>query len=134
GRGRKTAMRTLGTHALSAITAVLATATLLAGCGSPDPAPAAGNTTAEAPAAKSALRIAVIPKGLAHQFWLTVKAGADAAGQEAGAEILWQGPAKETEIVRQINIVQDMINSQVDAIVMAACDATALIQPIDQAL
>lgn len=80
------------------------------------------------------LEIAVIPKGLAHQFWLTVKAGAEAAGAEAGARIIWQGPAKETEIVRQINIVQDMINRRVDAIVMAACDANALIPTIDQAL
>lgn len=105
-------------------------ALLMAGCGGEAPAPA----TSDAPAAKGALRIAVIPKGLSHQFWLTVKAGAEAAGKEAGAEILWQGPAKETEIVRQINIVQDMINSNVSAIVMAACDSTALIQPIDQAL
>jgi ribose transport system substrate-binding protein len=109
---------------------LLLMASALAGCGGSDPAPAAS----DAPEAPSALRIAVIPKGLSHQFWLTVKAGAEAAGKEGGAEILWQGPAKETEIVRQINIVQDMINSRVDAIVMAACDATALIQPIDQAL
>ncbi len=87
----------------------------------------------EAPPEDSALEIAVIPKGLAHQFWLTVKAGAEAAGQEMGAKIIWQGPAKETETAKQISIVEDMISRDVDAIVMAACDENALIDAIAKA-
>lgn len=79
------------------------------------------------------LEIAVIPKGLAHQFWLTVKAGAEAAGAEAGAEIVWQGPAKETEVAKQIGIVQDMMSRGVDAICLAACDENALVQTVQQA-
>lgn len=102
-------------------------AALLHACGGSAPAPDGAQPEKQ-------LEIAVIPKGLAHQFWLTVKAGAEAAGAEAGAKIIWQGPAKETEIVRQISIVQDMINRRVDAIVMAACDANALIPTIDHAL
>ncbi len=78
--------------------------------------------------------IAVIPKGLGHQFWKTVKSGADAAGKEFNAEILWNGPAKETEVAKQINIVQDMMNRGVDAIVMAACDENALIDTIQKAI
>lgn len=78
--------------------------------------------------------IAVIPKGLGHQFWLTVKAGADAAGKEYNANIIWNGPAQETEIAEQINILQDMIARGVDAVVIAACDAHALVDPIHNAL
>lgn len=99
-------------------TAFLAMALLAIGCSSSD----------------SDYTIAVIPKGLGHQFWKTVKAGADAAGKELNAEILWNGPAKETEVAKQINIVQDMINRGVDAIVMAACDENALIDTIQQAV
>lgn len=77
--------------------------------------------------------IAVIPKGLAHQFWISVKAGAEAAGREFDAQILWQGPPKETEIAQQINIVQDMITRKVDALVMAACDENALAASVAQA-
>ncbi|NLN92579.1 MAG: ABC transporter substrate-binding protein [Candidatus Hydrogenedens sp.] len=80
-----------------------------------------------------ALEIAVIPKGLSHQFWLGVKAGAEAAAAECGASVVWQGPPKETEIALQINIVQDMITRGVSAIVMAACDENALATVIDQA-
>lgn len=114
---------------LGAITLIV-----IAGCSqSTTPAPAApSGAPSAAPAGKK--EIAVIPKGLAHQFWLTVKAGADAAGKELGYTITWQGPAKETEIAKQISIVQDMISRKVSAIVMAACDANALIPTIQQAL
>lgn len=78
--------------------------------------------------------IAVLPKGVGHQFWLTVRSGADAAGEEFNADIIWNGPDKETEIAKQINIVQDMISRRVDAIVMAACDENALIDVINQAM
>lgn len=107
-------------------------ALVLTGCGGEkDGTPAADG------AEKSAgdrLEIAVIPKGLAHQFWLTVRAGAEAAGKDLGADIVWQGPPKETEITKQINIVQDMISRGVDAIVLAACDENALVQGIEQAM
>jgi len=104
------------------------------GCGPQTPVPGQKQGAEPAPgsqagqtAKKEGLRIAVIPKGLSHQFWLTVKAGAEAAGKEFNAQIIWQGPAKETEIDKQISIMDDMISSKVDAIVMAACDENALI-------
>lgn len=98
-------------------------------------APVDGAAPAAAPAeTKGKLRIAVVPKGLAHQFWLTIKAGAEAAAAEGGAEIIWQGPAKETEVENQINIVQDMVTSKVDALVLAACDEQALIPAVQMAV
>ena len=100
---------------------------LAAGCGGPAQAPAAGGDGA------ATLDIAVIPKGLTHQFWVTVRAGAEAAAAEMGAKVIWQGPTKETEIDRQINIMQDMINRGVDGIVMAACDENALATVVGQA-
>jgi ribose transport system substrate-binding protein len=77
--------------------------------------------------------VAVIPKGLVHQFWLTVKAGAEAAGREHGAAVLWKGPNAETDIEEQINIIDDMISRGVDAIVMAATDRTALVDVVRRA-
>ena len=38
------------------------------------------------------LQIAVIPKATTHIFWQSVRAGAEQAGREAGAEIIWIGP------------------------------------------
>lgn len=78
--------------------------------------------------------IAVVPKGLGHQFWVTVHAGADSAGDEFDAKILWNGPHKETEVAMQISIIEDMISRRVDAIVMAACNADALVDTIKKAM
>jgi ribose transport system substrate-binding protein len=83
---------------------------------------------------KKEYRIAVVPKGTTHNFWLTVKAGAEQAAAERGAKVLWNGPAKESEIDKQINILEDYITAQVDAIVMAACDEEALIPTVKKAL
>ncbi|HZO91177.1 MAG TPA: ABC transporter substrate-binding protein [Chthonomonadaceae bacterium] len=80
------------------------------------------------------LRIAVLPKGTAHSFWQTVKAGADAAGAEEGAEIIWQGPSAETDITEQINIFQNQVNAGVSGIVLAATDAQALVKPVQDAM
>ena len=120
------------------LTSILLTVVLLAGCGGKtetkvEDTSATPATTATTTATNESLEIAVIPKGLSHQFWISVKTGAEAAAQEVGAQVIWQGPSKETEIAQQINIVQDMVTRGVDAIVLAACDANALVSIVEQA-
>ena len=79
------------------------------------------------------VRIGVIPKAVAHEFWGAVHAGADEAAREAGVTIEWQGPAAETAFSRQIEIVEAMINSRVDGIVLAPTEATALVGAVERA-
>ena len=66
----------------------------------------------------------MIPKGRAHVFWQSVHAGAVKAAQENGVEIEWNGPASETDITGQIQIVEAMISKCVDnnAIALAPSD------------
>lgn len=78
-------------------------------------------------------RIAVIPKGTSHLFWVSVRAGAMAAGEKYGVDVLWNGPAQETEYGRQIQIVDSMIAQRVDGIALAATERKALVQSIDRA-
>ena len=78
-------------------------------------------------------KIAVIPKGVSHNFWLSIKAGADDAGKEFGAEIIWKGPAKETDYTQQINIVEDFVNKKVDGIVLAPSSGDSLVNPAKKA-
>lgn len=82
---------------------------------------------------KSGKTIAVIPKGVSHSFWLTVKAGADAAGKDLGVQIDWKGPAQETDISGQINIVEDAINRRVDGIVLAPSHGDSLVPMVERA-
>src|SRR6266545_1910937 len=52
--------------------------------------------------------IAVIPKATSHVFWQSVQAGALAAGKDLNVEVLWNGPTMETDLSRQIQIVDSM--------------------------
>ena len=79
------------------------------------------------------VRIGVVPKAVAHEFWTAVHAGADEAGKEAGVTIEWQGPSAETEFSRQIEIVEAMINSRVDGLVLAPTEGTALVSVVERA-
>lgn len=77
--------------------------------------------------------IAVIPKGVSHFFWQTVHAGAEAAGKELNVEIVWKGPAQETDYSGQINIVEDAINRRVDGIVLAPSHGDSLVPIVERA-
>ncbi len=77
--------------------------------------------------------IAVIPKGTSHMFWVSVQAGALAAGKDLNVEVLWNGPAQETEYDRQVQIMDSMIARHVDGIALAVTEKTAMVPPLDRA-
>lgn len=97
-----------------------------------------GRSAAPAPATSSGgaggkYRIAVIPKGLTHEFWRSVKSGAEQARDELGVEIIWQGPLKEDDKAGQINMVEQFVSDGVSGICLAPVDDTALVAPVQSA-
>lgn len=78
--------------------------------------------------------VAVIPKANSHLFWVAVEAGVRAAGREFAVEVLWNGPATETEYTRQIQILEAMVARRVDGIAIAAAERKALVQPVERAV
>jgi ribose transport system substrate-binding protein len=88
----------------------------------------------EAPDENQRLTIAVIPKGTIHEFWKTVHAGADMAGQELDVDILWKGSLKEDDREAQISVVENIITRRADGIVLAPLDDAALRRPVDEAM
>ena len=77
--------------------------------------------------------IAVIPKGSSHLFWQSVHGGAVKAARENNVDIVWNGPATETDFGAQLQIVDAMINRHVDAIALAPIDRKAMISVIERA-
>ncbi|MEO8026189.1 MAG: substrate-binding domain-containing protein [Bryobacteraceae bacterium] len=77
--------------------------------------------------------IAVIPKGNAHLFWQSVHAGAVAAAREENLDVIWNGPATESDFTGQIKIVESMINRRVDAIALAPIDRKAMVSVVERA-
>src|SRR4051812_42105652 len=86
------------------------------------------------PSAGKKMTVAVIPKGTTHEFWKTVHARAVKAGEEEGAEMIWQGPAKEDDRKGQIEVVQNFTSRGLDAIVLAPLDDAALARPVEAAV
>jgi len=76
----------------------------------------------------------VIPMGRAHMFWQSVHAGAAAAARQAGVEIIWNGPASETDYTDQIRIVASMLSRRVDAIALAPIDSKAMVGVVERAV
>ncbi len=64
--------------------------------------------------------IAVVAKGESHAFWQSVKAGAEAAGEEYGYKITFRGPASESakDLPSQKEMVQTALSNNASAIVL----------------
>ena len=100
---------------LAALLGTLAIATL----------PATGR--AQAPGEKE---IAVIVKTTNSAYWQNVQKGARAAIQAMpGYRLTFQGPASESAVADEVNMVQNAVNRHVAGIVLAPSDPDALIPP-----
>src|ERR1051326_3598300 len=78
-------------------------------------------------------QIAVIPMGRSHVYWVSAHAGAIKAAREANVDIIWNGPATESDFSGELQIVENMINQHVDAICLAPIDRKALANAVDRA-
>lgn len=82
----------------------------------------------------SKMTIAVIPKGTTHEFWQSIHAGANKAGQELGVEIIWRGPLREDDRDAQVSEVEGFISRGVSGIALAPLDESALVGPVSDAM
>jgi ribose transport system substrate-binding protein len=78
-------------------------------------------------------QIAVIPMGRSHVYWVSAHAEAVKASQEENVDIIWNGPASESDFSGELQIVENMINQHVDAICLAPIDRKALANAVDRA-
>src|ERR1700754_2630861 len=93
--------------------ALLAAAILLAGCGDKP----------------SETRIGFVPKSLNQEYWVNTEKGAQAAGKQAHVKVLTKAAGDDTQIVEQIDLVENLLAQDVDAIVIAPSDSD-LLKPV----
>ena len=106
--------------------AALLLVALMTGCGGTSP-----STSTSTPS--SGLTIAVIPKGTTHVFWQSIRAGAERAGRELGANVIWRGPLREDDRDSQVSEVEGFVSRGVSGICLAPLDESALVQPVQEA-
>jgi len=92
---------------------------------------AAGETTKAIP---TDIYIPVVSKGLQHQFWQTVKKGADDAAAKYGITITFEGPASESEIAAQVTMLDSAIAKKPNAICLAALSTDAVMDQLNACL
>ena len=93
---------------------------------------ACGAKKEEAPAADGKLYVPVMAKGFQHQFWQAVKAGADAAAKDLGVEIYFDGPASESDIAGQIEMVKKEMAKNPQAMALAALSTDAVTEILEE--
>ena len=90
-----------------------------------DPAPAE-ETTGEK------MYIPVMAKGFQHQFWQAVAKGSEDAARDLGVEIYFDGPASETEIDAQVNMVKTELAKNPKAMALAALSTDAVTEILEE--
>ncbi|MCB9873065.1 MAG: sugar ABC transporter substrate-binding protein [Planctomycetaceae bacterium] len=96
-----------------------------------------GSTTTDTSPSASAKKpkVALIMKSLANEFFSTMATGAETHQQQSGEyELIVNGIKDEQDVSRQVALVQEMVASDVDAIVIAPADSQALIPSLRRAV
>ena len=105
-------------------------ATLMVAASAAIPFSAANAQTAAKP------KVALVMKSLANEFFLTMETGAKDYQKQNPSQfdLVTNGIKDETDTVNQIRIVEQMIVSKVDAIVLAPADSKALVPVVKKAI
>lgn len=89
----------------------------------------------ETPAAETTgekMYIPVMAKGFQHQFWQAVAAGSAAAAEDYNVDIYFDGPASETEIDAQVNMVKNELAKNPKAMALAALSTEAVTEILEE--
>lgn len=105
-------------------------ATFLAACGQSGPEDGAAGSAPDKPT------VALIMKSLANEFFVTMADGARAhhAENADAYELIVNGIKNETDLAQQVALIDQMIASGVDAIVLAPADSKAVVPAVARAV
>ncbi|MBC5624062.1 ABC transporter substrate-binding protein [Clostridium sp. NSJ-49] len=107
----------------------------LAGCGSSNSSGSSGTSEGGDTSTSSGDKpyVAVVSKGFQHQFWQVVKKGADQAAADLGVTITFEGPASESDINDQVNMINSALSKKPSALALAALDTQAVSSQLAEA-
>lgn len=111
------------------LSGLLAASMLLGACGSEEK-----TDGDKSPGAKSDQQyVAIVSKGFQHQFWQSVKKGAEKAADEFDVKITFEGPESESQVDKQIEMLRAALDKKPQAIGFAALDSKASIPLLEEA-
>jgi ribose transport system substrate-binding protein len=97
---------------------------LIAGCSGADKSTSSGGDN------KS---VSVVLKTLSSPYWKYVEAGAKAAGKDLGVKVTVVGPSAESEVIQQVNMLEDQISQSPGAIVVSPSQPATVVPVLEKA-
>jgi ribose transport system substrate-binding protein len=120
-------------HRIRSGTALTVVALLIAACssstGGASPAASAGGGGASPAASASGGKayIPIVSKGFQHQFWQAVKKGAEEKATELNVTVNFEGPENESQVDKQMEMLQGELDKHPAAVCFAALDSKAAV-------
>jgi ribose transport system substrate-binding protein len=94
---------------------------------------AAVTTAATTTLAPKRLKMYYITKVIGSTYWSVVEAGVKKAAAESNVDVVYTGLQSETDVEKQVQLLQDAVSAKPDAILIAPCDSTAMAGPVTTA-
>ncbi len=134
-KNKRVVLLLLGLLLISAVVSACAAPVAPAAPAGGEEAAATEAAPAEAAAGDAAAKpyIPVISKGFQHQFWQAVKLGSEQAAADFNVDITFEGPATESEVDKQIEMLTAALAKNPAAICFAALDTQAAIPLLEEA-
>jgi len=117
-----------------AVLVMMVMVSALTACGGSDTSETSGGASGgESLEEAGGIEIAYIVKAKTDEFWTTMEKGAYAYAEEKGVKLSFQAPEKETDVEKQVQMVENAVNKGVDAIILSAADSKSLVPAIVKA-
>ncbi|MEH7744886.1 substrate-binding domain-containing protein [Neobacillus drentensis] len=103
--------------------------TFIAGCSS-----STSKSTSATASNNSNKSVTVVLKTLSSPYWQYVQAGAEAAGKKLGVNVNVVGPSAESQVMEQVNMIQDQISQSPSALVVSPSQPTTVVPVLTSAV
>lgn len=77
--------------------------------------------------------VQVVLMALDSDYWRSMKAGAEAAGADLGLVVEVSAPAKETDVLDQVNLIEIAASKSPKALIVAPCDPDMVVSSLSAA-
>lgn len=94
---------------------------------------ASGSGNGSAAASGEGGNYAIVVKSMADQYWVLLKAGAEAKAKELGVTVNVIGPNAESEVQQQADMIQNQIGSGVAGLAVAPSNPDTVLTVLQQA-
>ncbi|MEK5231346.1 sugar ABC transporter substrate-binding protein [Lysinibacillus sp. FSL K6-0232] len=108
----------------------LVSSLFLAACGDDS---SSGSDSGSSSGSDGDKNVSVVLKTVSSPYWKYVEAGAKKAGEDLGVNVTVVGPSAESEVIQQVNMLEDQISQSPDAILISPTQPDTVIPALERA-